>query len=171
MSDPSKVALAEWYALYVKPRHEKTVDSKLQEKCIESYLPLRRILKQWSDRKKWVEEPLFRSYLFIHTDVKDRQRALYTHGVLKLVAFGDEPARVREDEISTIRRILAEKTDVESCPLVSVGDTVEIARGPLMGIRGRLEEIRGTGRLVMSIDSIKQALRFSVSLSDVKVVR
>jgi transcriptional antiterminator RfaH len=171
MSEPLKFAPTEWYALYVKPRHEKIVNVQLQGKNIESYLPLRRVLKQWSDRKKWVEEPLFRSYLFIHTSAKDRERALYTHGVLKLVTFGNEPARLREEEINAVRRILAEDTDVESCPLISVGDPIEIVRGPLMGIRGRLEEIRGTGRLVMAIDSIKQALRFSVNLRDVKVVK
>jgi transcription antitermination factor NusG len=159
-----------WYALYTKPRFEKKVAGQLQDKHIESYLPLKRVLKQWSDRKKWVEEPLFRSYIFIHTDLRDQQRALCTHGVLKLVAFGNQPALVRDEEIDIIRRILLEDTDVESCLPVSVGDRIEIVRGPLMGIQGRLEEIRSSKRLVLVIDSIKQALRFSVNLSDIKVI-
>jgi transcription antitermination factor NusG len=159
-----------WYALYTKSRHEKKVDNQLKEKGIESYLPLKKVLKQWSDRKKWVEEPLFRSYIFIHADLKGRHRALYADGVLKLVTFGENPALVREEEIDTIKRILSENTDAEACSTVSVGDIVEIARGPLMGIRGRLEEIRGSRRLVIVIDSIRQALRFNVDLADIKVV-
>ena len=159
-----------WHALYTKPRHEKQVDRLLCEKHIETYLPLRRVLHRWSDRKKWVEEPLFRSYLFIHADPRDRQRALFTPGALRFVAFGDGPAVVRDEEIETVRRILAERTDVESCPPVTVGDIVEIARGPLMGIRGRLDEIRHGNRLVITVDSIRQALRFTVDLADVRVV-
>lgn len=170
MIDQNPTRSVLWYALYTKPRYEKKVASQLQEKNIESYLPLKRILKQWSDRKKWVEEPLFRSYIFIHTDLRDQQRALYTHGVLKLVTFGNQPALVREEEIDTIKKILYEDSDVEACFPVSIGDTVEIARGPLMGLRGRLEDIRGSKRLVVVIDSIKQALRFSVKLSDIKIV-
>jgi transcription antitermination factor NusG len=99
MPDVTHAAPALWHALYTKPRHEKKVADQLLDKRIDTYLPLRKILKQWSDRKKWVEEPLFKSYVFIHADAKERQRALYTYGVLKLVQFGDEPARVRDDEI------------------------------------------------------------------------
>jgi transcriptional antiterminator RfaH len=160
-----------WHALYTKPRHEKKVADQLHDKHIDHYLPLRKVLKQWSDRKKWIEEPLFRSYVFIHAEPRERQRALYTYGVLRLVQFGEEPARVRDYEIDTIRRILSEDTDVETCPAVSVGDLIEIARGPLMGLQGRLEEIRGTSRLVVVIESIRQALRFSVNLADIKVVK
>lgn len=159
-----------WYALYTKPRYEKKVDFLLRGKNVESYLPLRKMLKQWSDRKKWVEEPLFRSYVFIHVNPKDQHRALYTDGVLKLVSFGNGPTRIREEEIDAVKRILSEDIPVEVCCPVSIGDMVEIARGPLMGIQGRLEEIRGSKRLVIAIDSIKQALRFSVDLADIKVV-
>jgi transcriptional antiterminator RfaH len=159
-----------WYALYTKPRHEKKVHAQLLEKQFESYLPLKKSRKQWSDRKKWVEEPLFKSYLFVHTDYRNCHRALTAHGALKIVTFGDSPALVRDAEIDTIKRILLEDGQAECCFPVSVGDAVEIIRGPLMGIRGRLEEIRGVHRLVIVIESIKQALRFSVDLSSIKVV-
>jgi transcription antitermination factor NusG len=171
MIDSLNAAPVFWHALYTKPRHEKKVADQLLDKHIDSYLPLKKVLKQWSDRKKWIEEPLFRSYVFIHADAKERQRALYTAGVLKLVQFGEEPARVRDDEIDTIKRILSEDAGVETCPAVSIGDWIEIARGPLLGLRGRLEEIRGTSRLVVVIDSIRQALRFSVDPADIRVVK
>lgn len=159
-----------WYALSVRSRHEKKVDRQLQDKGIESYLPLRKIRREWSDRKKWVEEPLFRCYVFIHTDERNRLRALQAYGVVRIVSFNGKPAVVRDDEIASIRRILRTAPSVETCPPVSVGDVVEIMSGPLMGLRGRLEGIRNERRLVVSIDSIRQALRFNVDGADVKVV-
>ena len=160
-----------WYALYTRSRHEKRVDSQLHDKRIESYLPLRRVMRQWSDRKKWVEEPLFRCYVFIHVDEKDRLRALQTYGSVRVVSFNGKPAVVQDKEIETIRRILREIPNVEACVDVREGDMVEIVQGPLCGLMGRLVQVRNEDRLLVSIDSIHQALRFNVDRTDVKVVR
>jgi transcription antitermination factor NusG len=152
-----------WYALYTKARHEKKVDLQLREKKIESYLPMRRTLKQWSDRKKWIEEPLFRSYVFVRGEAAERYRAVQCVGVVRLVTFKGQLAVVRDEEIDMIRRILAEIRDPESCPVeFAVGDLVEISTGPLAGIRGRLEEVRGEKRFVVSVASISQGIRFAV---------
>ena len=159
-----------WYALYTRSRHEKTINQQLLDRGIESYLPLRKVLRQWSDRKKWVEEPLFRCYVFIHVDEKNRLRALQTYGVVRVVSFNGKPAVVRDEEIENIRRVLREVETVEPCSMVYVGDIVEITRGPLCGLRGRLVQVRSEHRLVVTIDSIHQALRFNVALTDVKVV-
>lgn len=160
-----------WYALYTKSRHELKVERQLSDKGIESYVPCRKVLRQWSDRKKWIEEPLFRSYVFIHVDPNDRYRALQTYGAVRIIAFGDQPAIVRDEEIQDIKRILREIPFVESCPPVSVGDYVEIIRGPLKSLKGRLVEIKGDYRLVISIESIHQAMRFNVDWSDIKVLK
>jgi len=159
-----------WYALYIKSRHEKKVDKQLLDKGIESYLPLRKVLRQWSDRKKWVEEPLFRCYVFIRVTERDRLRALQTYGSVRVVSFNGKPARVRDEEIENIRLILREVENVEPCPAVEVGDVVEVTRGPLRGQRGRLEQVRDGHRLVVTIDSIHQALRFNIDILDVRVV-
>ncbi|MCJ7813379.1 UpxY family transcription antiterminator [bacterium] len=159
-----------WYALYTRSRHEKKVHNQLKEKGIESYLPVRNILRKWSDRKKWIEEPLFRCYVFVHADARSRLQALQTFGSVRFVAFNGKPAVVRDDEIETIRRILRESPSVEPCATLSRGDIVEIVCGPLAGLRGRLEAIHNQQRLIVSIDSIHQALRFNVDGLDVKVV-
>jgi transcriptional antiterminator RfaH len=152
-----------WQALYTKARHEKQVDAQLEEKKIESYLPLVRTLKKWSDRRKWVSEPLFRGYVFFRGGPEDRYRAVQCAGVVRVVSFRGQVATVRDEEIGWIRRILAETADPEACAIdFAVGDQVEIATGPLAGIRGRLEESRGTGRFVVSIPSIAQGIRFHV---------
>jgi len=159
-----------WYALYTKSRHEKKVDKQLLDKGIESYLPLRKVLRQWSDRRKWVEEPLFRCYVFIRVTGRDRLEALQTYGSVRVVSFNGKPAMVRDEEIENIRLILREVENVEPCPAVVVGDVVEVTRGPLRGQRGRLEQVRDGHRLVVTIDSIHQALRFNIDVMDVKVV-
>ena len=159
-----------WYALYTRSRHEKRVDRQLRDKGIESYLPVQKVLRQWSDRKKWVEEPLFRCYVFIHADWRNRLRALQSYGAVRIVSFNGKPAAVRDEEIENIRRILLEVPAVEACTPVSVGDVVEILHRPLAGLRGRLEEVRGERRLVVTVESIQQALRFNVDRADVRVV-
>lgn len=159
-----------WYALYTRSRHEKRVHHQLSDKGIESYLPVRSILRKWSDRKKWVEEPLFRCYVFVHADSKGRLQALQTFGSVRFIAFNGRPAVVRDDEIENIKRILQESSNVEPCTALTRGDIVEIVRGPLTGLRGRLESIQSQQRLIVSIDSIHQALRFNVDGMDVKVV-
>ncbi len=159
-----------WHALYTRPRFEKRVANEIQKKGILSYLPLTHVLKQWSDRKKWVDEPLFRGYVFIQGDSVELYRSLQTTGVIRMVEFLGRPAVVPEEEIDRIRRILKEGECVESCVTMNVGDRVSIVRGPLMGIEGRLVEIQGRSRLVVSVPSINQALRLCVSRSDVKML-
>ncbi|MCB0292804.1 MAG: antitermination protein NusG, partial [Calditrichaeota bacterium] len=79
-----------WYALYTRPRHEKKVFDQLQEKRIEAFLPLTKELRQWKDRRRWVETPLFTGYVFINIDLRFRLEALQTYGVVRLVSFGGE---------------------------------------------------------------------------------
>jgi len=155
-------------ALYTRPRHEKRVAEQLSENGVEHYLPLVRTQRQWSDRKKWVEEPLFRSYVFVFGDAGQRYRAVQTHGTVGFVRFGDRPAVVREEEIDTIRRVLREGRVIESCDMPRPGDEVEIRRGPFAGVRGVLETLQGEHRLVVSIPSIRQGIRFNVAREDVR---
>jgi hypothetical protein len=83
-----------WYALYAKPRAEKKLRDRLEEKGVITYLPLQKQLRQWSDRKKWVEEPIFRGYIFVKASEKDFQSILSTPGTVNFVRFGGKPATV-----------------------------------------------------------------------------
>ena len=159
-----------WYALYTRSNHEKRVDTQLQQKSIESYLPLRRVMRRWSDRRKEIQEPLFRCYVFVHADERERVGALETYGVARMVWFNDKPAVVRNEEIEMVRRILRELPAAEACASLTVGDYVEIVRGPLTGIRGRLLMTKGAGRLVVNVDSIGQGVKFDVDISEVRPV-
>jgi transcription antitermination factor NusG len=98
-----------WYAVYTKPRWEKKIDAVLTRKGIESWCPLQKIERQWSDRKKVIEDPLFKSYVFVHIDDDERTKVLSTDGVLNFVYYLGKPAVIRHEEVDTIKRYLAEK--------------------------------------------------------------
>lgn len=98
-----------WYALYTKPRWEKKVDSVLVRKGIESWCPLQKVERQWSDRKKIIEDPLFKSYVFVHIDDTQRTPVLSTDGVLNFVYYLGKPAIIKNEEIALIQQYLAEK--------------------------------------------------------------
>ncbi|MEX1135858.1 MAG: UpxY family transcription antiterminator, partial [Balneolales bacterium] len=127
-----------WFVLYTRPRFEKKVVKELEENGYEAYLPLRKELRQWSDRKKWVEEPLFRGYVFIKTEIKWLSVATQISGVAAPITFNGKPAEVREDEIKTIGRILAgpDAYHVEEVSFIK-GEMVEITEGPLKGLTGK----------------------------------
>lgn len=98
-----------WYAVYTKPRWEKKIDSVLIRKGIESWCPLQKTERQWSDRKKIIEDPLFKSYVFVHIDDTERTKVLMTDGILNFVHYLGKPAVIRDEEVDNIKKYLAEK--------------------------------------------------------------
>jgi transcription antitermination factor NusG len=96
-----------WYALYTNPRSEKRAHAELISKGIDSYLPLQRTLKQWSDRKKWVEEPLFRSYLFVYIPQNQYFEVLNTPGVVRYVTFEGKAVPIPPKQIEAIKYFLS----------------------------------------------------------------
>lgn len=98
-----------WFALYTKPRWEKKIDASLVRKGIESWCPLQKVEKQWSDRKKVIEDPLFKSYVFVRIDETEKANVLLTDGVLNFVYYLGKPAVIKEEEVNNIKMYLAEK--------------------------------------------------------------
>src|SRR5882757_7831366 len=103
----------QWYVLYTKPRWEKKVYARLQELGRESYCPINRVRKKWSDRMKWVEEPLFKSYVFVRIPETDQSAIRLVSGVVNFVYWLGKPAVVKESEIGIIRKFLNEYTEVK----------------------------------------------------------
>jgi transcription antitermination factor NusG len=102
-----------WYVVYSKPRWEKKVDTLLHQKGIDCWCPLQKTERQWSDRKKIVEEPIFRSYVFVHIDEVEKLDVLKTEGVLNFIHYLKKPAVVRNEEIESIKRYLNEGANLE----------------------------------------------------------
>ncbi len=121
-----------WYAIYVKSRHEKVISERLTERGIKNYLPIHKILKQWSDRKKWVEEPMFKSYLFVRIGYKDYIKTYETDGVVTFVNFSGNIEAIPDNQIKMIKRVINSDFDVEvSSKELNKGDIVLIKTGSL----------------------------------------
>ncbi|HEV7329731.1 MAG TPA: UpxY family transcription antiterminator [Flavisolibacter sp.] len=131
-----------WYAVYTRPRWEKKVAELLNRKGIENYCPLNKVIKQWHDRKKLVEEPLFTSYVFVYLTPAEMVEVKKTDGVLNFVYWLGKPAVVKTEEIRTIQKFLNEYKDIQLekvkvCP----ADTVQVISGPLMNREGTVLEV------------------------------
>lgn len=131
-----------WNVIYTKPRNEKKVAERLQKIGIEVYCPLVTQIKQWSDRKKKVQEPLFRSYIFVNIDDKERHNVFQVSGVIRYLFWLGKPAIVREEEIVILQESL--KDIMESVELTSlqVGDSMSISSGPFEGKEGIVKNIK-----------------------------
>jgi transcription antitermination factor NusG len=158
-----------WYLLYTKPRFEKKVDVELQLLGFETYLPLNRTLKQWSDRKKWVTEPLFKSYLFINTSISYYYDILNVNGIVKFVNFEKSPVVVSGKEISLIKQILGSEIAIEVMNEdFIVGTNIEIISGPMHGVKGFIIENRSNSQVVVSLQSIKQNILLNIPVNKIR---
>lgn len=130
--------------MYTKPRWEKKVASLLEAKGIEFYCPLNKVVKQWSDRKKTVLEPLFRSYVFVQVEEKQKWELMNMNGILNYVHYMGQPARIRDSEIETVKKFLNEfeSVNVEE-NITPVNARVKIRQGVLMNYQGLLLEVTG----------------------------
>ncbi len=143
-----------WYAVYTRPRWEKKVNNLLINKGVESYCPLNKIRRRWSDRIKLVKEPLFKSYVFVKISEDDRTAVRMTDGVINFVYWDGKPAIIKEKEIQTIRRFLDEYENVELIKMdLKPDQRVRVAAGPLMDHEGKIIEIKNKVAKV-AIDSL-----------------
>lgn len=160
-----------WFALYTKSRSEKKVNQELSYKGIECYLPLEKRLKIWSDRKKWIEEPFIRSYVFVKIEEKNLQKALNTFGVVSVVKFGGLPAVIQEDHINIIKSILSNSEEYEiSTENFEQGEEVEIIHGSLKGFFGEMVHHLNKYKILVRISSINQNILIRINPSYLKKV-
>ncbi len=161
-----------WYALYTKSRTEKKVYQLLWEKGIEAYLPLLKTLKQWSDRKKWVEEPLFRSYIFIRISERERLDAIRTDGVVRMITFQGRPVSIPDKQIEAVRAYINEGEDrVEKEVQFERGNRVEVTHGTLQGLQGIMVETKGKKRVMVEIEGIGEKIMLNIPKSSLKSIQ
>ncbi len=162
--------MEKWYAIYTRPRHEKKVFDALTEKKITAFLPLITRVRQWKDRKKKVDLPLFNSYLFVRIDYKNRFSVLQTKGVVKIVNFNGQPAVVPDWQIESLQRMLEHPEKIQLENYMKLGEIVEIQEGPFKGMKGMIKTIKNQTRLVVSIEGIMQAVSVEIDRDFVKKV-
>ena len=154
-----------WYALYTKPRWEKKVAKRLEEEGIETYCPQVTEIRQWSDRKKKITTPLFKSYVFVHLEEKQRAKVFDVPGVVQYLFWLGKPAVVRDEEISTIKSWLEdERVEQFEVSHLSPGDRLTIANGSFKGKQAIVQKV-GNKRLKLVLKNL--GLVVNVRVSDV----
>ena len=163
-----------WFAIYVKSRNEKKVFKQLEDIGVESFLPLITRLKQWSDRKKKVEEPLFRSYVFLNISLKDYYTVLNVPGVVKFITFERQPVPVPENQIIAIKEYINDNDlhDVNYEDFKE-GELVRIKTGQMKGLTGRFVEVKGRHRIIVlvEIETVGKSLPINVARSNVEAFK
>jgi transcription termination/antitermination protein NusG len=153
----------EWYALSVKHQHEKSVRDFLQTLEVEALLPFYRSSRQWSDRTKELDLPLFPGYVFARFPYESRLPILRIPSVTSIVGFGGTPAPVAPEEIAALRLALDSKLPLRPWPLLKTGDRVRIERGPLKGVEGILLKEKDCCRLVIGVELLQRSVAVEVS--------
>lgn len=155
-----------WYVVYTKPRHEKRVYDRLSE-SITTYLPLTKSLRKWSDRNKWVEVPLFNSYVFVYLqDLSQYFTALDSDGVCWFVTVSGKPAMVPDIEIERIKYLLGHSDEIQvigSKLGLHEGDSRTINFGPLSGLDCEVVRYDGKEKVLVKIDSLDQILMVEIN--------
>lgn len=159
-----------WYAVYTNPRAEKKVLEQLEKQHIKAYLPLQKSLKQWSDRKKWVDEPLFKSYLFVYVSEREYLQVLRTYGVVRFITFERKAVPVPAEQIKWIRMLLSEQFELFIIEQhFDPGDMVEVTSGPMKGMMGDLIDFQGEHRVRVHFELIGQSVLVNIPAAFLKV--
>ena len=162
---------ARWFAVYTKSRAEKKVAEQIAKYGYNVYLPLKKEVRQWKDRLKKVEVPLFNSYVFVKVDDKEYYEIpKLINGFVKYVTIGGQRVAVREKEISAIKKMLdfsAENIDVSN-EEYKINQRVKISSGKLKGFEGKLVEFRGKAKIAIRIDSLKMNLLIEINKNSIK---
>ena len=170
MSEQEQVNIPQtegWHVFYVKSRHEKRVYAELIEQGYIAYLPLKKQLKQWKDRKKVIEEPLFKSYIFVFIKPHKIGKILEIMSVVTYISFGGRPALVRHEHIKLIKKLIRTKAEFDvTNNTYKIGDTLKIEHGPFKGYKGKIKEIRSRKKYVVSLNEIEFSLIVDYSASN-----
>jgi len=159
-----------WYVVYVRSRHEKKVHQLFEGQGIESSLPLIKTTRQWSDRKKKVEIPLFRGYVFVRIDIsKNKLNILKIDGVVKFIGIRDKPSRIPDEQIHWIL-MMTESPEIQNEKKIPVGHKVRVTSGPFKGIEGVVMRSGNRSRLVVFVESIIHGVSVEVNPNYLDVI-
>lgn len=146
-----------WFALHVKARHERSVARVLEERGYESFLPLYRTSRRWSDRTKELELPLFSCYVFFRLIADNPAPVLMIPGALRVVAFGSQPVPLADEELGAIRAIVTSRAKCEPWPFSCIGERVRIESGCLRGTEGNLVRVKGRSQLIVNVTLLQRS--------------
>lgn len=158
-----------WYVLYTMPRCERRICQSLSLMEIASFLPTQKVVRQWTDRKRKVEVPLFPNYVFVNIPPQQRSRVFVTKGIIRYVSIRGEPCEIPASVIDSIKIIIKGKPEVIN-GIFCEGDEVIVCRGPLAGLNGRLVEKRGKYRVCVRLEVLNHSILVEVLASEIQKV-
>lgn len=152
-----------WYVVYTMPKGERKVASSFADMGLESYLPLHNVVRQWSDRKKKLEVPLFPNYVFVKMDQTMRSHALSIKELVRFVSVDKNPVVIKESEILTIRKVLnGDNTEVIAENYFQEGMKIRIGDGHFAGLEGIVVGKSNNARLIVKVDGLMKAFSFNL---------
>jgi transcription termination/antitermination protein NusG len=151
-----------WFAVGVKPRHEKAVSLAFELGGLEYFVPLYRERRVWSDRIKVVELPLFAGYVFCRFRYHERLRILRVSGVHSIIGGGKIFQPIADEQIATLKR-LTDSGMARPCPYLVPGQMVQLVRGPLCGVRGTVVQAKGTTSVIVSLEILQRSVAVEVN--------
>lgn len=155
-----------WYAVYTNPRAEKLVFGRLIEEGIDTFLPLQKTYRTWSDRKKLIEKPLLSSYIFVKVVPVDFPKVYKTMGVVKFVTFEGQPASIPQKQIDNLRLLINSDAEIEvTSEKFEKGDNVEVINGSMIGLTGELIKTGGKKRVIVRIDRLDQNIILTIPVT------
>lgn len=165
----NRVIPQQWFIWYTQPRVEKQLQKRLAGEGIEVFLPLRKELHEWSDRKKWVEVPLFRGYLFTKISLRKFEEVRRTNGIVTYVRFNGQPATLSETEIQRVQQLVTEPEDLEVLHTIfREGERVQVIAGPLMGIEGLVVEHKGAKKVAVNVEKLGHSILVEVPIQNLR---
>jgi transcription antitermination factor NusG len=163
MSSHPGDAEALWYALTTRPQHERRAVQILDIKGFQTFLPLYQAQRQWSDRKKVIELPLFPGYVFCRFDVERRLRVVTSPNITSIVGVGKKPFPVADEEIQAIQTMVASGLPLEPWKYLEVGQRVRIEGGSLEGLTGILVQEKNSLRVVVNVNLLRRSVAVEIS--------
>jgi transcription antitermination factor NusG len=154
-----------WFAVQTRPRHEKKVSAELQEKGVSAFLPLVSSTRQWSDRSRVVEMPLFPQYVFVRIaqTLQTRVSVLRTDGVTNFVGTRGIGVPIPDEQIERVQTVVARGIPVASHSFLNVGKRIRIRGGALDGLQGILTAVNGNQTLVVSVELIQRSIAIRIA--------
>ena len=155
-----------WYPVYTYPKAEKKAHQALLNKGIETYLPLRRQLKQWSDRKKWIDEPFIKSYLFVRITQQEQTEVLMTKGITRFIYFGGKVTSMPDKQLEDLKLLMASAVELEVTEEnLLPGEKIILKAGPLKGMVGEIISYRSQKQLALRLENLGCSVIIHVAAS------
>lgn len=158
----------DWYAVYTRHQHERSVAESLAGRGLEVFLPVYEALRKWTDRQKRLSLPLFPCYVFFRGSAERRAKVISTPGVHSIVGFGGRPAPIDRSQLDAVRLAVENHFRVEPHPFLRHGDRVRVKSGSLIGVEGILLRKRGLARLIISAELLQKSVSIEVDATTVE---